>query len=128
LCRVQLGLDVHKLSEAYFQHSLGDCVLDFECLLADCSQAKRSEMLKAKAKKSKAQEKPKKQLDFGKLTHEALLEQRSLLEGRVLAWLKDIPIGGAEERHYDPKPMVRFAESWNLFHLTVDEIYVKQVR
>lgn len=28
---------------------------------------------------------------------------------------------------YDPKPMVRFAESWNLFHLEIDEIYARQI-
>jgi hypothetical protein len=125
------GLDVHMLAEAYFHHSLGDCVADFERLLEDCAEAKKHrQQLKEKAKraqKAEAKATPRRQLDLGKIKPEELELQRQLLEKRVLDWLSTIPIGGREERHYDPRPMVRFAESWNLFHLEVDEIYAKQI-
>eukprot|EP01048_Picozoa_sp_COSAG05_P001084 COSAG05_NODE_34_length_27784_cov_62.890129_14_plen_341_part_00 len=107
-----VGLDVHNLAAAYFYHSLGDCVHDFECLLKDCDEAERSQVLKDKAKKSKAATKaPRKQLDLGRITPDALMEQRSLLERRVLDWLKDIPIGGAEERRELPSSRAVFPSS-----------------
>ena len=68
--------------------------------------------LKDKAKKSKAATKaPRKQLDLGRITPDALMEQRSLLERRVLDWLKDIPIGGAEERRELPSSRAVFPSS-----------------
>ena len=64
------------------------------------------------------------QLDLSKLTAVELDEQKEHLRQRVLAWLSGIPIGakGAEStvRRYDTRPLCRFAEVWNLYHLDVE--------
>jgi hypothetical protein len=130
---VDTGLSEQMLADCYFHHSLGDCVADFERLIKLSGEHGKKHRQKLKRKSggggggAAGKGPPRKQLDLGSLKPEELEEQRKMLEARVLEWLGDIPIGGAEERHYDPRPMCRFAESWNLFHLDVEDIYARQI-
>ena len=114
----------------------GDLYLMTDSPSARQESARHRKKLREKAggmKKARDMLSPRKQLDLGKITPDELEEQKEHLRRRVLAWLSGIPIGGnckegsGAKRYYDTRPICRFAESWNLYHVDIEEIYAKTI-